>query len=370
MKKMLKEHKLNIILSSLITLFPMLIGAVLWNKLPNNMATHFGASGEADGFSSKAFAVFGLPLMLLAFHWLMIIFMSLDKNTTTQSKKIAGILLYLMPMISVASSCFVYSSSLGKSPSKTAINLLPAFLSVMLIAMGNFLPKLTTNSTIGIKLPWVYTSEENWRKTHRFGGRVWVVCGIVMLSSILLPQKSQMAIMFIVIAIAMIAPTVYSYCVYKKELKDGKCKTVKQTIKSIDKLILIIVVVILAAMFTAVGIVSTTGDIEIKFNENEFTVDADYYKDLTVAYSDIDSVELRQNDNPGARTNGFGSARLLMGSFSNDEFGAYTRYTYVGEDCCIVLKDAQGNTMVLGAKGKEETEKLYGEIEQYMEQNN
>lgn len=366
MKQMIKENKLNIILSSLITLFPMLVGVIFWNKLPNSMATHFGVSGAADGFSSKAFAVFGLPLMLLAFHWLMILFMSLDKNTTTQSKKIVGILLYLMPMISVVSSCFVYSSSLGNGSDKIMIKILPAFFALLLIAMGNYLPKLTTNSTVGIKLPWVYTSESNWQKTHRFGGRVWVVSGIVMLTSILLPLKSQMTIMFIIIAIAMIAPTVYSYTIYKKELESGKCKSVKQTIKGTDKLILIIVVVLLTAMFTAVGIVSNTGDIEIKLNENDLTIEADYYKDLTVAYNSIKSVELRQTDSPGSRTNGFGSARLLMGAFKNDEFGAYTRYTYTKEDCCIVLKDTDGNVMVLGAKSEEKTLGLYKEITKHI----
>lgn len=368
MKKMIKENRLNAVLSSVIILLPMLVGAAMWNKLPNNMAIHFGAGGDADGFSSKAFAVFGLPLILLAFHWLMLIMMSLDKNTTTQSKKIVGVLLYLMPMISVVSSCFVYSSSLGNGSDKIMIKILPAFLALLLIAMGNYLPKLTTNSTVGIKLSWVYTSESNWQKTHRFGGRVWVVSGIVMLTSILLPLKSQMTIMFIIIAIAMIAPTVYSYTIYKKELESGKCKSVKQTIKSTDKLILIIVVVLLAAMFTVVGIVSNTGDIEFKLNENDLTIEADYYKDLTVAYNSIKSVELRQTDSSGSRTNGFGSARLLMGTFKNEEFGAYTRYTYTKEDCCIVLKDIDGNVMVLGAKGKEETEKLYEEIMHYFKQ--
>ena len=63
---MLKANKKTLIIASIITVLPILIGIMLWNRLPDPMATHFGMDNEADGFSSKAFAVFGIPLCLLA----------------------------------------------------------------------------------------------------------------------------------------------------------------------------------------------------------------------------------------------------------------------------------------------------------------
>lgn len=369
MKKMIKENRLNIILSSIITIFPMLVGAVLWNKLPSSMATHFGTSGAADGFSSKAFAIFGLPLILFAFHWLMIFSMSLDKNVKEQSKKMTGILLYLMPLVSVISCSIVYSNSLEMGSEKAIFKIFFAFLAFLLIAAGNYLPKLTTNSTIGIKIPWVYTSEENWRKTHRFGGRTWVAGGFVVLCSVLLPSKWTIALLLVVIAIAVIVPTVYSYRLYKKEYADGKCQAVKQTLRTTDKNIAIVSSVLITALLIAVAVIMFTGNIDVIPNSTCISIKADYYKDSVVSYSDIASIELRKTDDPGTKTNGFNSARLLMGSFRNDEFGSYTRYTYRGKDCCIIMKDKEGNVMVLGAKSDEETKMLYEEIEQYFKQN-
>ncbi len=58
---MLKKNKSRIIISSIIILLPMIFGLIMWDKLPDTMTTHWGADGNADGFSGKVFAVFGLP---------------------------------------------------------------------------------------------------------------------------------------------------------------------------------------------------------------------------------------------------------------------------------------------------------------------
>ena len=63
---MLKANRKTLIITSIVTILPMLIGIIYWNRLPDVMATHFGFNNEANGFSSKAFAVFGLPVILLA----------------------------------------------------------------------------------------------------------------------------------------------------------------------------------------------------------------------------------------------------------------------------------------------------------------
>ena len=63
---MIRQNKKMLLLTSIITLLPVFIGLFLWNQLPDSVATHFGLDNQPDGYSSKAFAVFGLPLILLA----------------------------------------------------------------------------------------------------------------------------------------------------------------------------------------------------------------------------------------------------------------------------------------------------------------
>ena len=67
---MLKQNKWKLLATSLIILVPILVGLVLWPKLPDTMPTHFGLDGTADGWNGKGFGVFGLPLILLGAHHL------------------------------------------------------------------------------------------------------------------------------------------------------------------------------------------------------------------------------------------------------------------------------------------------------------
>ena len=77
---MLKKNKLKVVISSIIILLPILFGIIMWNDLPDIMTTHWGADGNADGFSGKVFAVFGPPIILLILHCLCLLLTSFDKK--------------------------------------------------------------------------------------------------------------------------------------------------------------------------------------------------------------------------------------------------------------------------------------------------
>ena len=115
-----------------------------------------------------------------------------------------------------------------------------------------------------------------------------------------------------------------------------------------------------AVLVLVVGLMFT-GDIEIRYDEDAFTVEADYYQDLTVEYDSLDHIEYRETDRAGVRTFGFGSARLLMGQFKNDEFGTYTRYSYTKSDSCVVLTAGE-NTLVLSGPDEAATRVIYEEL--------
>ena len=104
-----------------------------------------------------------------------------------------------------------------------------------------------------------------------------------------------------------------------------------------------------------------TGSITFELSEDALTVDSTFYSPLTVSYEEIDSVELRQGKAPGTRDWGYGSARLLLGGFSNEEFGGYTRYTYTFSDSYIVIKSGK-NVLVIADKNKEYTRILFENI--------
>lgn len=213
---MLKQNKFIIIITALITLLPIFVGMILWNRLPQQLPTHWGADGEINGYSGKAMAVFGLPLILTACHLLCTLLTLADPKKKNISGKIFVMLLWICPIISLLCGTMIYCTVLGVEIN-TAFTM-SFIVGIIFIVIGNYLPKCRQNYTVGIKLPWTLASESNWIKTHRFAGPLWVVGGIVIILTAFL--KSAW-ILFAVIMVVAILPTIYSYLYYVKNEKNS-----------------------------------------------------------------------------------------------------------------------------------------------------
>ena len=176
---MLKANKKSLIIASIVTILPVLIGIIYWDRLPDVMATHFGINNEADGFSNKAFAVFGLPAVLLAMLWLGALVISHDPKRQNISPKMFSLGLWIAPVVSLVVAATMYPVNLGYELDITFFSELA--LGLMFIIIGNYLPKARQNYTIGIKIPWTLANEENWNRTHRLAGYLWMICGVAMI---------------------------------------------------------------------------------------------------------------------------------------------------------------------------------------------
>ncbi len=355
---MLKNNKLKAVMSSVLILLPMLYGIIMWNDLPDVLTTHFGADGNADGFGTKAFAVFALPCILLVMQWLCLIVTSLDKRQKEQNKKALGMIFWIVPIITLVVSAIMYSVALGREVD--VMFFVPLLLGFMLIFAGNYLPKVKQNSTLGIKIYFTLTNEENWNKTHRFCGKLWFFCGFVMLSAAVFPLKVSVFVMMCVIAVIVIFPFVYSYLIYRRHKKEGieyvstpKSNAEKAAGKFCSVAVTLIVIGIFIMMFT--------GEIYVSADDASLKIEATYWTDLDVDCSEIDTIEYRKDLDVGIRTNGFCSPRLSMGIFQNDEFGSYTLYSYTNAVKYVVLT-SNGKTLVIGLNDSEYLTEIYNKI--------
>ena len=213
---MLKNNRKRILLTSLVVLLPLLAGLVLWNRLPETVATHFGPDGQADGWSSKAFAVFFIPLFLLAMHLLCIHITAADPKRRNIGDKTLGLVFWIAPMVSVIVGILTYTTALGKG---LDVNLfMQLVMGLLFVVIGNFLPKCRQNYTVGIKLPWTLHDPENWNKTHRFAGRLWTAGGILLMATAFFRSAGIMTAALLVLALA---PAVYSFLLYRRRGGDA-----------------------------------------------------------------------------------------------------------------------------------------------------
>lgn len=211
---MKNNSKKEIIISTLICLLPILAGLYLYDRLPETIATHFGANGEANGWSSRAFAVFGLPAFMAGINLLVWFALHTDPKKKNMNPALRTLALWIAPALSV----FMYAMTMGNALGyATRIEIVtPLLVGLLFIVVGNYLPKTKQSYTMGIKLPWTLASEENWNRTHRIAGFLWVLGGAVTILLTLLRIWSPWLLFSLITLLLVLVPTVYSFLLYKK----------------------------------------------------------------------------------------------------------------------------------------------------------
>ena len=353
---MIKKNKLKIIISSIITLLPMIFGVIIWDKLPDEMVSHIGVDGTPDSVSSKAFMVFGMPVIMLVVHLLGLFLGDKDPGHRKQPKKAMGIVFWIIPVASLFVNSLMYFTALEMD--FNPMILIVSFLAFMFIAVGNYLPTCKQSATMGIKIKWTLENAENWRATHRFSGKVWFICGLLLIPCAFLPEKYAPALLISIILPVALLPVCYSYFYYKKQVKEGTYSAVDSIMKALPKSSKIVTVIVLVVLAVVLPVTMFTGDIDFIVGETALEIQADFYNDATISYEKIDDIEYRDVTIDGLRSGGFGSARLLMGKFKNEEFGYYTRYTYAGDTDSIVITSGEVKLVIAG-ETKEETRAIY-----------
>lgn len=170
---MKKISKLTVI-TTLITLLPIALGIALYDRLPDVVATHWNIHNRPDGWSSRAMAVFGIPCIMAALN--LVCGGATDRlQSEGVPKRVLALCRWIIPVLSLILVPVMLYSALGVSFDMGRI--VCSVLGAMFIIIGNYLPKCRRNGVVGIKIPWTLSSDENWDKTHRFAGFVWIVCG-------------------------------------------------------------------------------------------------------------------------------------------------------------------------------------------------
>ena len=210
---MMKKPRAEAIITVAVCLLPMVAGAILYNKLPEQVPTHFSVNGEPDGWSSRPFAVFGLPVIIAALQALVLFGLRTDPKKQNMSPALRIIAVWAAPVLCMILYAITMASALGYATHIEVI--VPLLVGVAFLLIGNYLPKTKQSYTMGIKLPWTLHSEENWNRTHRLAGFLWMGGGILMVLISLL-HLWQVWMMLAIIAVMVLVPVAYSYSLYKK----------------------------------------------------------------------------------------------------------------------------------------------------------
>lgn len=199
-----------------IVLLPFLYLVYIWNQLPEQVPMHWNFKGDIDRYGEKTELIL-IPILLpLLVYITFLVIPKIDpkKKLNKMGNKLKSLKFLTTTLMSILALFIIY---IAKNQSFANSNYIVLLIGVLYIILGNYFKTIQANYFIGIRTPWTLESETVWKKTHRLGGKMWFVGGlIVIVSSVILDKQSNYSLFLIITGIISIIPIVYSYGIFKK----------------------------------------------------------------------------------------------------------------------------------------------------------
>ena len=193
------------------------ISLAAFDQLPDRIPTHWNLRGEVDGWSGRTFGAFGFPVLMIGIWGLCYWLPSIDPRRESYAKFRSTYDIVVAAIIALM--LFVHATVIGTSLGYDlpVSMIIPLLVGGLLVLIGNLLPRARPNWFFGIRTPWTLSNDRVWERTHRMGGRVMVLAGLLIAVTAFTPAL-WMGIVIPVAAVgAAVIPIVYSYVVWRGE---------------------------------------------------------------------------------------------------------------------------------------------------------
>lgn len=199
-----------------IVLLPFLYLAYIWNQLPERVPVHWNFQGEIDRYGDKIELILIPVLLPLLIYVIFLVVPKIDpkKKLNKMGNKLQTLKVLMTTFMSILALFIIYSA---KNQSFENSNYLILLIGILYIILGNYFKTIKANYFIGIRTPWTLESKSVWKETHKLGGKMWFIGGIiVVLSSFILDNQPNLIVFLIITGIIAIVPIVYSYLLFRK----------------------------------------------------------------------------------------------------------------------------------------------------------
>jgi len=214
-KEIKMSTKLSIILISILILVGVIVSAVAYPILPGQVASHWNASNQVNGYMSRFWGVALMPLIAIGMAAFFLAIPEIDPLKANIAKfrgafngfivLIVAYMLYIHLLTLVYNLGIVFPISAAMIP---AMGLLFVFAGVM---MG----QAKRNYFIGIRTPWTLSNDTVWDETHKLGSKLFIAAGILSVLTVFLGENGFWLMMVLILGAALV-PVVYSYVLFAR----------------------------------------------------------------------------------------------------------------------------------------------------------
>lgn len=182
------------ILSNIVCLLPILLGVILYDKLPADIPQQYGWNEQVNWTLPKPWGFIVSPLIILAAN--IVLFLSFYYTKQNLSKKVKALCFWIMPMVGLPVNSILILKPAGMNIDVfTSIALV---IGLLFVILGNYLPKVEQNGFVGVRASWTRNNKDVWQKSQRISGILMVICGFILLVSSFLPFGKWIFIITIV----------------------------------------------------------------------------------------------------------------------------------------------------------------------------
>ena len=199
-----------------LSIVSLLAHACLLPGMPDIVPTHWGFDGTVNGYSNKYVTLFLAALPFILFFFMKLLpYIDPRKKSYTLHKKAYDIFIYTLTLFLI---CLTWATDAAIFGLPVRIEqVVPVAVGILFLAIGNYMPQLRTNYTMGIKTPWTLENEYVWKKTHAMGGVLFCIMGILLILSGVFPSRLMTVLAFGFILAGTLWLYVYSWLVYRKQ---------------------------------------------------------------------------------------------------------------------------------------------------------
>ncbi|MDJ0756132.1 MAG: SdpI family protein [Ardenticatenaceae bacterium] len=206
--------------SAAVVLIMTVVSFWAWGQIPEGaqIPVHWNARGEVDRYGSVFEGLFLMPLIMVGITGLLYAIPKIEPrrlNIAQSIKAYKAVWIGLLIFMSILHGALILSV-LGY-----AVNigfLVPMMMGILFVILGNYMGKIRSNFMFGIRTPWTLSSELSWNKTHRLGGRLFVLVGLLMIVTSFIPASEFWVYVMMSSVFGMVIVLfVYSYLVYRSD---------------------------------------------------------------------------------------------------------------------------------------------------------
>jgi uncharacterized membrane protein len=203
------------VFSIAVVVMSFVVGLAFYNVMPEQMIGHWNAEGAVDGYTSRFVGLFLVPIMSAVFLALFYLILKIDplRKNIEKFRKEYEVFVFLLVLFMFYVNAMVITANLGLVFDFIAF-LAPA-MGVLFFYAGVLLERSKRNWFVGIRTPWTMSSDEVWHDTHKIGGKLFKLSGILSVLGIFF---GKFAFWFIIVPVILSAVylVIYSYVCYKK----------------------------------------------------------------------------------------------------------------------------------------------------------